>query len=123
MRDMELTWYERAVLKTLRELYQFSRNFIHTRIVADCLDKNDRIIRGVLVRLEQKQAVLRKGQRGGWKPLDARAMLPAAPSPAKIIFAAPEFQCWQPRPPTPKQPPNPIMLTEYLSDPTLQAVI
>jgi DNA-binding GntR family transcriptional regulator len=41
---------------------------VRTVILADLAGKNDRIVRGVLCRLEQAGAVQRRGQRGGWLP-------------------------------------------------------
>lgn len=64
-----MSYYELLIYKRLCELYQHNRHPVATTVLAGFLGKNDRVIRYALVRLEERQIVARKGQRGGWVPL------------------------------------------------------
>lgn len=63
-----MTFMEQVVLKKVAEVHRFTGGPVRTVVVADMLGKHDRTLRYVLTRLEQKQAVVRVGQRGGWLP-------------------------------------------------------
>lgn len=63
-----MTSFERIIYNKLADLYSMSRWYIRTSVVAGHLAKNDRIVRGVLARLEAKGFIERRGERGGWKP-------------------------------------------------------
>lgn len=63
-----MTFMERVVLKKVTELHRFTGGPVRTVVVADMLGKHDRTLRYVLTRLEQQQAVVRVGRRGGWLP-------------------------------------------------------
>jgi predicted transcriptional regulator len=60
--------FERWVYTEVTQHYRRTRQPVRTVILADLAGKNDRIVRGVLCRLEQAGAVQRRGQRGGWLP-------------------------------------------------------
>jgi DNA-binding GntR family transcriptional regulator len=41
---------------------------VRTQVLADLTGKHDRTVREVLVRLEARGLIERRGQRGGWLP-------------------------------------------------------
>ncbi len=59
---------ERWLLEQINETYRRSRTPVRTVILADRLGKNDRTVRKMLSRLENRGVVQRRGQRGGWMP-------------------------------------------------------
>lgn len=66
--NVRMNAYERAVFDCMSRLHSMTRNYVRTSIIAGMLCKDDRIIRSVLVRLETRGIVQRKGLRGGWRP-------------------------------------------------------
>lgn len=63
-----MSFFEKVIYEKLADLYSMSRWYVRTSVVAGHLAKNDRIVRGVLARLEAKGYIERRGERGGWKP-------------------------------------------------------
>ncbi len=60
--------FEAWVCHEVTESWRRTRQPVRTRVIADLTGKHDRTIRGVLVRLEARGLVERRGQRGGWLP-------------------------------------------------------
>lgn len=63
-----MTLIETIIYKKVCEVYRLSPGPVRTVVVADMLGKHDRYIREYLARLERKNYIRRKGQRGGWFP-------------------------------------------------------
>jgi predicted transcriptional regulator len=63
-----LTQFEKIVLQMVDQFYRDLQGPVRTLLIADHMSKHDRIVRGILVRLEKRGEVVRKGQRGGWMP-------------------------------------------------------
>lgn len=63
-----MSTFEAIIYQTLCDSYQYTRHYVRTSIIAGRLNKNDRIIRRSLARLEAAGYVKRRGQRGGWMP-------------------------------------------------------
>ncbi len=59
---------ERWVLREVRASWCRTREPVRTVVLADRVGKHDRTVRAVLVRLEQREMVRRRGMRGGWLP-------------------------------------------------------
>lgn len=60
--------FDAIIYQTLCDTYQYTRHYVPTCIIAGRLNKNDRVIRRSLARLELRGFVKRRGQRGGWMP-------------------------------------------------------
>ncbi|WP_119073114.1 hypothetical protein [Aggregatilinea lenta] len=60
--------FEKWVCHEVTESWRRTRQPVRTRVIADLTGKHDRTVRGVLVRLEARGLVERRGQRGGWLP-------------------------------------------------------
>lgn len=72
-----MSHYEKLVLQKLSELYRLGGcGYVRTLTLADHLGKYDRTIRLYLVRLEKRGKVVRKGQRGGWMPIEPVGNIP-----------------------------------------------
>jgi predicted transcriptional regulator len=67
----DMTVMEQVVLAKVAALHRYTGGPVRTVVVADMLGKHDRTLRYLLNRLEQKQQVVRVGQRGGWLPVRA----------------------------------------------------
>jgi predicted transcriptional regulator len=68
-----MSFIDQLVLRKVNELYRDIQGPVRTQLLADLVGKHDRTMRYVLVRLETRGLVQRRGQRGGWLP--ARAAL------------------------------------------------
>lgn len=67
-----MSYFEQAVYDCMFDLFSQTRSHVRTQIIAGMLGKNDRVIRMILVRLEKRKIVVRKGERGGWMPAQKR---------------------------------------------------
>lgn len=65
--------FERIIYEKLADLYSMTRWYVRTAVVAGHLATNDRTIRLILARLEAKGYIERRGERGGWMPVEKRA--------------------------------------------------
>ena len=57
------------VLATLSDLYFSCSDFVSTPVIANELNVNARYVRRNLAALEAEGRVVRRGERGGWKPV------------------------------------------------------
>ena len=60
---------ERWIYDQVTASWRRTRQPVRTRVLADLAGKHDRTVRHVLVRMEARGLVERRGQRGGWLPV------------------------------------------------------
>ena len=60
--------FELWICRQVTESWRRTRQPVRTKVLADRVNKHDRTVRYVLVRLEACGLVVRQGQRGGWLP-------------------------------------------------------
>ncbi len=59
---------EQFVFKMVNQFYRDTQAAVRTALIADFIGKDPRTVRYILVRLEQREIIARRGQRGGWLP-------------------------------------------------------
>ena len=63
-----MTYFEKWLMTEVTQSWRRTRQPVRTIVLADRVGKSDRALRHVLVRMEQRGLVQRRGQRGGWLP-------------------------------------------------------
>lgn len=64
-----MSYAESVILEEAQKLYRRTRRPARTRILADMVGYSERWTRRMLVELETRGVVQRRGQRGGWLPV------------------------------------------------------
>ncbi|HML22109.1 MAG TPA: hypothetical protein PKD09_10685 [Aggregatilinea sp.] len=64
-----MSLFEQWICNEVTASWRRTRQPVRTRVLADLTGKHDRTVRYVLVRLESRGVIERRGQRGGWMPV------------------------------------------------------